>query len=260
MVEPIVFDFKVFMNSRDITKWCTAVSWGQPTRYLEKEFSITTAAWHMFQPNARYDIFAAYESGLETYEMDCVVRQGWILPDQKKEIDVVRGEVPEITINGKSWSSASFRRAPKDTLVVIPREGDYASNLNYARTVLRDYGGTVGKFRVLSGCQRLDQLVIKLAWMAQFSASWSAPWYPMQPMIIPPDRSYWEAILDLIEPFALEVEYYEHWNGLNFIDPIHRTYWRANMDLPGNLITNIRAVPVGRSKIRRVIVKVPPWH
>jgi len=247
----------VYMDQRDITPWCRSVTWSQPDQFLEQRWSVTTHAWHLFSTQARYDIYASYDPA--NPRDTCVIRQGYVLSDQRMRVVVDRAEQPLITINGGSWSSSSFRRSSNETLVLLPcADGDIKWDL--ARRVLKNYDGPVGGYiRPMSNCWDLKRDVITLGQRACFSVIYHGPNIPMQPVIVPPNLSYWEAILQLIEPYALEVYWEAFFNTLYFIDPLSRPYGRPAMNIPGSLIQSIDAVPIHRNRPRRVIVKVPRW-
>lgn len=253
-ITPIVVT--VYMGQRDITKWCRSVTWSQPDQYLEQTWSVTTHAWHLFDPAARYDIYASYDP--DNPRDTCVIRQGYVVQDQRQRVNVTRGEQPLVTVDGKSYSSISFRRCPQETIVMLPcPDGDARYSL--AQRVLKQYDGPVGRLRVWSNCWDLHRDVVYLAHAASFSAIYHGPNIPMQPVVVPPQLTYWEAILQLIEPFALEVYYTEWFNTLWFIDPVSRRYGLQSISIPGSLIEQIDAVPVLRRRPRRVIVRVPAW-
>jgi len=246
----------VYMDQRDITPWCRSVSWSQPDEFLEQTWSVTTHAWHLFDVNSRYDIYASYDPG--NPRDTCVIRQGYVLPDQRMSVLVDRKDQPLITVNGKSYSSRSFRKTPTETLVLVPA-AEGVSDQNMAREVLKRYDGPVGRVRVISNCWDLRRVVLTLARRAEFNADYWGPNVKMQPIIVPPAVSYWESILQLIEPYALEVVYSEWDNFLLFWDPVSRWYGRQSMTIPGDLIERIDAWPKLRKRPRRVIVKVPAW-
>lgn len=258
MSEPIPLYTKVMMDNRDMTPWVESVEFGTPTRYLEQEFTITTHAWHMFDLNARFDIYASYDDALP-YDT-CVIRNGAILPDRVRTVTVARGSQPLVSVTGKSWCSTSFRRAPRCTLIIVPFWGGYSYNLGLVRGIINRYEGTIGRYQVYHGRPHLASVLALLCWRASFQYVTGCPRYPMQPIIIPPGKTYWDAMLDLIEPFALDVYYREFHNSLHFVDPLARHYWRPTMQVPGSLVQEITAVPDGRRRVRRVLVRVPTWH
>jgi hypothetical protein len=256
--QAVDFSMTVYMNQRDITPWCRRIKVSQPEGYVEKEFEITTNAWHMFQENARYDIYASYDPANPRQE--CMIRQGWILPDKRRSVRVSRGEMPTITIRGKGWSSISFRRAPRETIVCIPVYGTAGYNMNYARRVLLNYDGPVGRIRIFPGCARVDQAVHRLGMNAWIGISWNLPFYPLQPVVIPAGKTYWDAILDLIEPYAPEI-YFSHWsNHIVIADSLSRWYGRWPMNVDGGIIRHIDAVPTNHIRVRRVLVRIPAWR
>jgi hypothetical protein len=244
------------MDQRDITPWCRSVKWAQPTGFLEQNWSVTTHAWHLFDVNARYDIYASYDPA--DPRDTCVIRQGYILPDQRLRVNISRRDQPLITIEGKSYSSHSFRVTPRETLVLVPAPAG-TSGMAMAERVLAKYDGPIGRVRVLSNAWDLRRDVIMLGHRACFSVIFHGPNIPMQPVIVPAQLTYWQAILQLIEPYALEVSYSEWFNTLYFIDPVSRPYGRDRISIPGSLLTSLTAAPKFRAHPRRVIVRVPPW-
>jgi hypothetical protein len=251
----------VYMDNRDITPWCQKITWSQPNGFLEKEWSVTTHAWALFDFSKRYNIYASYDP---TKPQDtCVIREGYLLPDQRLSVNVQRDQQPLITLKGKSYSARSFRKTPRETIVCVPAaEGMpyQGQSWTLASIALDKYDGPKGRIRVLSNCWTLRQTCINLATRAEFNADYWGPNIPVQALIIPPTQSYWEAITKLIEPFAIDVYYSEWHNFLLFVDPVSREYRPGGVELPGNLIARIDAVPVIRKRPRRVLVKVPSWH
>jgi hypothetical protein len=256
MTVPVPLTVTVYMDQRDITKWCRSVKWSQADTFLERTWEVTTHAWSLFDPTARYDIYASYDPS--TPRDTCVIRQGYVVSDQRMRVRVNRDSQPLATIQGKSYSSRSFRLTPDETLILVPAPIG-VSDMNMARRVLQRYDGPVGRIRVLGSCYTLKQMVLNIARRAQFNANWNAMRIPMQPVVIPPQMTYWEAILQLIEPYALDVFYSEWHNDLTFVDPVSRYYGGQPMNISGQLVNEVEAVPINRKRPRRVIVKVPAW-
>jgi hypothetical protein len=253
----VPFRVTVYMNQRDITDWCRRVTWSQPSRYMEREFEITTHAWNLFDDGAVYDIYATYDPTKPRDE--CVIRRGMIVPSERQMVDVRRDQQPMITIKGKDGGAIAFRKAPKETIVMIPDPQHYGSNMAMAQRLLRKYNKPVGRIKVISNVTSLRRAVYHLCRGAGFRRSWEGPSYPIQPIIIEPGLSYWDAILNLIAPFALEVYYDPFSNRLHFADPISRYYGRRPMRLSGEIVEGVRARPLHRQRVRRVLVKVPAW-
>jgi hypothetical protein len=245
----------VYMNNRDISDWCTRVKIGTPDRFLEQEFEISTAAWHLFDPTARYDIYASYDPASPREES--VIRQGWVLPDQQLVAAVERGAMPEVTIRGKSWSSVAFRRSGHETMLFSPWGFHDFGRL---RRVLDNYDGPIGRVRYMNYFTRIDQVVVRLGMEAWLGVSWSLPHYPTGPIIVPPGKRYWDAMLDLVEPFAPEIRFNEHGNSVVFGDSLRSHYGTSSTVMPGDLVRRITAHPVKKNSVRRVVMKVPGWH
>jgi len=256
MTEHVELTVTVYMDQRDITPWCRTITWEQPDQFLEQNWSVTTQAWHLFDPNARYDIYASYDSA--NPRDTCVIRQGYVLQDQRMSVDIARDKMPFITVQGKSFMSRSFRMTPKETLVLVPAAIG-PSTTAMAKRVLDKYDEPVGRVRMLGNMWDLKRVIIKLGKRAGFSVIYHGPNIPMQPVVVPPGLTYWEAILQLIDPYALEVTYSEWFNTLYFIDPLSRPFGRRPMTIPATSISNINAIPKFKAHPRRIIVKVPPW-
>jgi len=255
----VTFVWRVEMDGRDITPWCRSAQWGQPDRFLEQEFEITTNAWHLFDDIARYNIFASYNPA-DPYA-ECVVRNGWVLPDRRRSVSIGKTAVPTVTIKGKSACSLAFRKTPAQTIVMVPDPiGD--ANVNRAREVLAAHAGDVGAWRVWGGIARVDQAVHNLLNAAGLRMSWSLPVYPMAPYIVPPTQSYWDAVLSLIEPWKPEVYFNEFDSTVWITDRVSRVYGRQQLTIRGDVlpIESISAVPVRGAAVRRCIVRVPTWR
>lgn len=247
--------FTVYHDQRDLTGWVTALEVAQPARTLSREWSVTLAGYTNLVEDGTWDIFATYDPSNPRAE--CLVRGGVVPPDRERSVSVQRGGVPTVTVRGYDHVYLAQRRAPRDTLVLVPdREGTTS-----AAAAIAQYGEAVGRYRVATNIRSLHSALRLLANGAGVNVQLSVPDYPLQPLVVSPTSTYWTAMLDLLKPLAAEVWYRRAANTLVVVDPLAPRYGLGRLlEIPGELVTGISGVPTRRRRVRRVIYQVPPWR
>jgi hypothetical protein len=265
----------VYMNTRPVTRFATAVSVKQPPRTLYKEFEVTFAGWYDIEEGASWDIFGTYDPTDPRTEV--LIRNGVVPADRERYVSVDGNGVPSLTVKGFSRIWLALRRAPVDTLVLVPGAGlgntveaalEAFAYRSYrvvgARVVgARGLGVTgrrsVGRYRVLQHVSTMHRAVERLAREAGFRAEVRLPDYELAPLVLDPTKSYWAAISDLVAPFAPETWYRESTNTVVIADPLApRFEVGSKIELAAGVVSGVRGVPVRRRRVRRVIVSVPP--
>jgi hypothetical protein len=257
---------RVYMNSRDVTGWVTRVELDQARRTLYRQWTFTFAAWSNLEDGARWDLFASYDPS-STPKAEILSRAGIIPPDRARRLQVNHASVPTLTVRGYDYVWMAQRRAPEHTLVMVPGSnhrfddstGTIVTRDGSATLALNNYGGVVGRYQVIEGCDTLHAAIRKLANAAGANVRLLFPDYDLQPFVIDPGKSYWQAILDLIRPWKTRVYYRDSTNTLIIVDPVSSHYSIGRtLELSANVIESLSGRPVDLRRTRRLIVKVPP--
>lgn len=273
--------YTVYANKRDLTKWVTRVEIEQPRGCLYRQFTVTLAGWSALEEGASWDIFATLDSA--TPRAVDLIRNGIVPPDRERAILVRRGEVPKVQVTGYDYVYVMMRRAPRDTIVVVPNSGlewGVASDgrrylvENTVQRALDEYDSgsrlgagyvassssmPVGQYQIWAFVRDLHALLKRLCSVAGTNYNIRLPNYQLKPFVIPPSMSYWQAIRELVRPYAAEISYDRDRNSVSIIDPLVAQYMPAGatLTLPAGALTSIRGEPQTRKRVRRVIVAVP---
>lgn len=247
--------YTVYHDQRDLTPWVTSLEVSQPPRSLSREWSVTLAGYTNLVDDGTWDIFATYDTSSPRAE--CLIRSGVVPPDRERSIVVQRDGVPTVTVRGYDHVYLALRRAPRDTLVLVPdREGTTS-----AAAAISQYGGAVGRYRVATNVRSLHAALTLLANGAGVNVHLAIPDYPLQPLVVPPTSGYWAAMLELLQPTAAEVWYRRASNTVVVVDPLAPRYGLGRrVEIPGELVTAVSGVPTRHRMVRRVIYQVPPWR
>lgn len=254
MGESTPYLMTVYMDQIDVTPWVTSVTVEQPPQCLYRQWSVTFAGFTELAEDASWDIYGSYTEA--TPRAECLVRAGVIPEDRERYITITPGEVPTLTVRGYDQVWRSQRRAPRETLVLVP--GDDSAS---AVRAIEEYGQPVGRYRVRRHVRTLHQALDVLATGAGFNLHCATPNYPMLPYVVPPTSSYWDAMLELLRPWVTEVWYRRADNLLTVIDPLAARYELGRrMVIPDDLVVSVHALPVRRRRVRRVLLRVPRWR
>lgn len=252
MTATVPIRWTVYHAGSDVTPWVTAVEVVQPSQTIYREFGVTLVGWSSFEAGGTWDVFGSYEP--ENPRAECLIRGGVVPPDRQVSMGLQTGAVPQVTIRGYDRVWLALRRAPRETVVLAP-DSDGAA----VARVLEDYGGVVGRYRVWRGMRTLHNAVVALGNAAGLRVRCLVPNYPLQPLVVDPRSSYWQAMLGLLEPVGAEVWYRRTANELVVADPLSLRYGLGRrMTIPAGLVVRAEAIPWRRRRVRRVVFRVPP--
>lgn len=251
----MIYYLTVYMNSRDVTPWVTELSITQPKRTIYRHFDITMAGWHFleqYEDGASWDVYASHDDTDPTAE--AVIRNGVIPPDRARALLIAAATVPTISLRGYDNVWLAQRRRPTDTLVVVPGAGFGDGGVEAA---LEKYTGPVGRYAVWNYAATISQAVGRLAAEAGLRVDYRLPDADLLPFVIPPDRSYWEALVELVRPWQPEIYYRRNYNTLLILDPEAPRYGIGRtLNVGKENLVRVIGLPVYRNRTRRVILKL----
>lgn len=250
--------YSVFMDRRDVTSWVQALEIRQPRRTIYREFSLEFAGWaaiQNYQDGATWDIYSSVDQDNPRAEVE--IAGGVIPPDRDRLVDLQPGKVPVVEITGYDRAWMIQRRRPSATIVVVPGSGfgeELEESVGYA---LERYDGPVGQYRVWTYTRTVHEAVRKLANEAGVRVDLRFPDREIRPFVVDPERSYYEAIRELVDPWSPEVYYRRSWNALVFVDAEAPRYGVGRtVELAARHIRRVQALPVRAKRIRRVLLRV----
>lgn len=245
----------VYMNSRDVTHWVTALDLYQPRATIYRQFDITFGGWsslEYFEAGARWDIFASHDT--TDPRAESIIRAGIIPPDRERAMLVRHGQIPTVTLRGYDSVWLAQRRRPTDTVVIVPGAGFGDGSVEAA---LEKYDGPIGRLAVWNYTSNVRRALDRLAAEAGLRVDYRLPDFDLLPFVIPPTRSYWEAILDLVRPWQPEIYYRRAYNRLLILDPEAPRYGVGRtLKIGEENLARVDAVPVTRNRIRRMILRL----
>lgn len=259
--------YTVFMNQRDVTSWISSLEVRQPRGAIYRQFDLAFAGWNAiegYETGARWDIFASHDENDPQAEI--VVRAGVVPPDRERHVVVARGRVPTLTVRGYDNVWLMQRRRPNDTIVAVPDSGIVADQVGEFEIVRRStaedaiakHNGPVGRYRVWQYMRRLRNLVERLGAAAGVRIDYRLPDHELSSTIIPATSSYWEAIRDLVKPWAPDFYFRRSLNTLTILDPESPRYVLGRrLDLSTKNVERLDSRAVTTNRIRRVIVRFP---
>jgi len=275
---------RVYMNQRDITQWVQSVVIVHDRRVLYRRFEVTFLGWSSLEAGATWDIFGTLDPSGSPYDVD-LIRNGYVPPDHEESALVRRGDVPTVTIRGYDYAYVMMRRSPRETIVMVPGTGlVWATNdagqrylvENQVQTALDEYrlgarrgqqvaagrepswARPVGRYTIWPDMWSLERACEALARYAGVCLEWYLPSPRIGPWVVSPTLSYWDALLQLVEPYAPEIYYRRDSNRLAIVDPLSVTAYRpggTKITLPARALTNISGRPAERRRVRRVVMR-----
>lgn len=257
--------YTVYMNKRDITEWVSSLKVRQPANCLYKEFELELLGWTSVEDNASWDIYGTYDSTTAP-RAEPLILNGILPPDRDRYPSIDQGTVPTLKIKGYSRIWLCQRKAPTETLVMVPGtgrvraviDGQEIVQASLAQVAIDRYGGPLGRYKVVRHMNSFASAVGYLANQAGFKVDFRLPNYPLEPFVCDPEKSYWELIKDLIEPWAPELWYREPTNTLAIVDPLAPRYQIGrSLGVPSTLIAAVDAVPIRTNRVRRVFARFP---
>jgi len=251
------FGATVYMNRRDVTPWVQSLKIEQPRRCLYRYFEATFAGWSAVEEGARWDVFATYDPGT-TDRAELVIRNGFVPYDRERSMAVARGTQPTLTVRGYDLTWRALRLRPASTIVMLPGSADVAS----VEAALREHSGPVGRYITWAHMDSMHAAVTALCNRAGLNVSTQVPNHALAPYVVDPAKSYWDAALELVAPFAPNpVIYRRSDNTIVIADPASAPYQLGRtMELPEQLIKAARGLPIKHRRTKRVLVRVPPWR
>lgn len=247
-------DFTVYMDKRPITKFVKRLRVQQQSRCLYRSFELDLAGWSSVEVASSFDVYASHNPAVPRAEI--VIAGGMQAPEQKPKV-VVDGGVPTTTVVGYDWAWFAQRlKAPGFTTVVV------AKSAGDARRAVLKSATPLGRWQWLPAAT-LHAAVQGLGGLAGFSVELRMPDYPFSWVIIKPEASLWQAILDLVAPYAPEIYFRRTENRVLITDRVSR-YQTAGTKIvlaegalqnPGG----VEVIPELMRYRRRVLLSVPRW-
>lgn len=251
----IDFSCTVLMDGRDVTSWVKSVSVSQEDS-INRQFTITFAAWDQFNENNRFDIYGSYNPANPFAEV--MIRNGVIPIDRYRSVTLGPNKVPHVIGNGYDYVWLIKRRAPKKTIILVPNRRNSQDNVTQA---IENFKGPIGRYQVWTSIRTLHKAIRKLSAAGGVNVSVNIPDYPMAPYVIDPSWSYWKAIEKLVEPYAPQTYYVRSSNMLVISDRSSQVMGASNLlTLGADIIGDLQATPVTYRRVRRVIVRIPQWR
>lgn len=245
----------VYMNKRNVTPWVSSLDIVQPRQCIYRHFDITFSGWsaiEQFQAGAVWDIFESHDEADPRSEI--IIRAGIVPPDRERSIVIDRGTVPAITLRGYDNVWLAQRRRPRDTIVMVPGRGFGDGSVQEA---LEKFDAPIGRYRVWSYTKTIARAVRRLAQEAGLNIDNRMPNVDLKPFVVPPEKSYWEAIVDLVRPWRPETYFRRADNLVVFVDPEAPRYGIGRtLNLSKDNLVKVDALPVIRQRINRVILRI----
>jgi hypothetical protein len=258
------------MNQRDVTNWVTSVDIEHPRKTLYRTWTFRFAGWSAIEEAATWDLFGSYTPGTDP-RAEILSRAGVLPPDRERSrLVVARGTMPRLEIRGYDYVWTIQRRRPRETIVVVPSSAYIVEETEDGRPVLLEnsvagalkrYEGPIGKYRVWTHVSTVSECVRRLGNAAGVRVNCRLPRAAMIPYVIPPTSSYWEAILELTEPWKPKYYYRDSDRTLNVVDPLHSHYSIGGyLEVPAGAVSRISGAPVIQKRTRRILIRIPPWR
>lgn len=246
------YEFTVYMDRRDVTGWVRKVKVAIDNS-MHRSFEIRFSSWHSFDATSRWDIYASYTDG--TPRQEHVIVQGIIPEDRQRIVKVGREMVPYLVAQGYDYVWLMKRRAPTETIVLVPGTTNVEQDVKLA---LRNFNGETGVYRTWTGVKTLHDAVNRLARAGGLKVSCRIPNYDMAAFVVDPNLSYWKAIEKLTDPYA-PVRYFNRNSNTMIIQDVSQPMMGAGNKLVLGLdtINDMAVQPTGWASARRLILKVP---
>jgi hypothetical protein len=250
------YDLTVYMDKRDVTPWITSVEIEQADS-IHRKFKLVFGGWHTFDESNRWDIFETYDPTIPRAE--CVIRNGVVPADRQRLVKVEREAVPTITAEGYEYVWLAKRRAPSETVILVPSTRNVQQDADIA--IKNHKGqGEVGTYRVWGGVRTLHDAIRRLMAAARIRVQIRIPNYELLPYLIDPSLSYWKAVEKLTDPFAPVRYYIRQTNTMVIADPT-QTFMGAGsvLSLPDEGVQILDVQPQRLRRIRRVLMRKQRW-
>ena len=249
------YGLTVYMDKRDVTPWITSVEIDQVDS-IHRKFKLVFAGWHSFDESNRWDIFESYDPANPRAEV--TIRNVVIPVDRQRLVRVAAGAVPTITAEGYEYIWLAKRRAPSETIIMIPSTRNIEQDVGLA--IANHKGGEIGTYRVWPGVRSLHVAIKRLMSAARIRVQIRIPDYEMTAYVIDPKLSYWKAVERLTNPFAPVRYYIRSTNRIVIADPT-QTFMGAGtvLNLPEEGTKILDVQPQRLRRIRRVLMRKTQW-
>ncbi len=250
------YGITVYMDKRDVTDWITSVTIEQVDS-IHRKFALVFGAWHSFDQSNRWDIFESYDKEADP-RSEIVIRNGVVPEDRQRLVKVRAGDVPTITAEGYEYIWLAKRRAPQETVILIPSTRNIEQDVGLA--IANYKGGEIGAYRVWAGARDLHTAIKRLMAAARIRVQVRLPNYEMAPYVVNPKLSYWKAVEKLSDPYA-PVRYYQRsTNTIVIADPTsHLMGAGSTLNLPDDAVNILDVQPQRLRRIRRVLGRKTRW-
>lgn len=250
----------VYMNQRDVTPWVTAITFTQQANSYYRSAKVTFAGFNAIDEGATWDIFGTYDPTVPRSQV--LIYQGAIPPEQPATftLDAAAGPTVDVTINDWAWFAQ--RCMPKHSLVICKTVDEAIKTVEKTipSSTPNRYQYAVGSWRwVQAGT--FKQAATALANLSQFNITINTPDYDLQPYVVQPTKSTWDAILELAQPFVPEVFFRRTECRVILADRLQRFQGVGSQlvlsakAIAGPLVATPRIVDY----TRRVLLQVPQW-
>ncbi len=250
------YGLTVHMDKRDVTPWITEVEIEQIDS-IHRKFQLTFAGWHSFTEANRWDIFESYDP-VTTPRAECVIRNGIIPADRQRVVHISPESVPTIVAEGYEYIWLAKRRAPPETVILVPSTRNVDQD---ARLAIMNYrGGEIGTYRVWAGVRDLHTAIKRLMSAARIRVQVRIPNYELSAYVVDPTFSYWKAVEKLTDPFAPVRYYIRSTNTIVIADPTATMMGSGTtLNLPEEAVRVLDVQPQKLRRIRRVLMRKTRW-
>lgn len=254
------YGLTIYMDKRDVTSWITECQIEQIDS-INRKFKLVFAGWHSFDDSNRWDIFETYDP--TNPRAECTIRNGIIPEDRTRVVRVKSEAVPTITAMGYEYIFMAKRRAPQETIVLVPSTRNVEQDIGLAiANYQRKFGqaAAIGTYRVWPGVRTMHHAVRRLMQAARIRVQIRVPNYDLTPYVIDPTLSYWDAVRRLTDPFAPVRYYIRSTNTIVIADPT-QTFMGSGtvLNIPESAVNMIDVMPQRLRRIRRVLMRKTQW-
>ena len=240
----------LYWDQRDVTPFVDSLTWTQAPRTYYQELSVVFRGWFPTSLTGRWDLYGSYDPSVPRSEL--LLRGGVIPPDAPGVVDVA-GKVVPFSARIVDWAWLAQRTTVSSTLVLAPDRAGAERAVLRGRTSL----AAVGKWAFVPAATMHDA-VRALATLAGFAVELRLPDYEMAPTVLDPERSLWDSLYGLVEPYKPDVFFRRERNSVIIADTVGEEIGVGRtMHLPAVAIAGLSLAPMPFRHLQRVIVRVP---
>jgi hypothetical protein len=247
------------MDKRDVTPWVKTCAISQVDS-IHRKFTLTFSGWHSFSEDNRWDIFETYDPANPRAEV--TIRNGIIPEDRTRLVRIAKDSVPSITAEGYEYIWLAKRRAPRETVILVPSTRNVEQDVNIAlQNYDKNYSGQpIGVYRVWPGVRTMHEAVRRLMAAARIRTQIRIPDYKLTPYVVDPTLSYWAAVEQLTDPFAPVRYYVRSTNTMMIADPTATLMGSGSvLNIPAGSVAGVDVRPQRLRRIRRVLMRKTRW-